>query len=160
MESFVARMSVAISGIFLTPPRMSLIQTTALLCSALPILTATLHGVVFDIFCLGLRRASVAAPVKRPCTRHPPDRRSVIGAPIPAGNVVAEMPVLLSDGPCRWVDDEEKQDDQDPIFRRCYVTFRADRIAGLGAAHDRRARNVCVLPSQWRSRHRIGAAAG
>src|SRR5213596_222066 len=67
----------------------------------------------------------VAPPIKRPCTRHHPDRRSVIGAPVFAGNVVAEMPVLFSDSPCWWVDDEEKQDDQDPIFRRCYVTVRA-----------------------------------
>src|ERR1051325_7256658 len=87
--------------------------------------------------------------------RSNPGLRSVIGTPVLAGNAVAEMPVLFSDGPHRRVDDEEKQDDQD-LFRCCYVTVRADRIAGLGAAHDRRAGDVCVLPSQWRSRHRIG----
>ena len=53
----------------------------------------------------------------------------MIGAAVLAGNVVAEMPVLFSDGPSWWVDDEEKQDDQDPIIWRSCVTSRTDCIS-------------------------------
>src|SRR5947208_641471 len=40
--------------------------------------------------------------------RSNPDRRSVIGGSGGDGNVVVAIPVLFSDDPCRWVDDEEK----------------------------------------------------
>ena len=62
------------------------------------------------------RHVEIARSHDQLAVRSNPGLRSVIGAPVLVGNVVAEMPVLFSDGPCWWVDDEEKQDDQD-LFR-------------------------------------------
>ena len=48
---------------------------------------------------------------------------------------------------------------ENPFFGAVVAFSALVWVARVGAAHDRRAGDVCVLPSQWRSRHRIGAIA-